>query len=328
MAHSRGPVLVTDPEDPIVIALAKVAGGTLGVVQAADLILAKLREMNLSYKMKIHCRQVGFDPSNRDNTGGNATEVHLLGTDIAHVGWSWQQCGHAQAIEIKPGDKTVETFNQHLTAGSSVPLAPVLADTIHFGSLSCGHTNAFLRCVDAAVPSQCPLLSESGRMSVEHIRKRDPEMAQAVDHGLMWVVVKWEVRVRYPEVLGTLQAAGNVSGHVQRKVHEISGLLQMHNLWAACESGGHVPDWSRIKRLVMRTKPPFADDLDDLIAFLSTKSGGEKGQYLPYIAAFHNKYVSSSLRTMPGSVFAALADFSVCVPGLCLASDSIHVSKR
>ena len=309
MALQTAPVVVTDAADPILMALAKVAEGTLGVVQAADVILTALREKDLTYKMKIHCRQVGFDPSNRDNTGGNANEIHLLGSDIAYVGWSWKQCAHALVIESTPGDKTLETFNHNLTTSATVPLAPVVADTIHFGSLTCGPTNQVLRCVDAQVSSDCPLLGESGRMSKEHIRKRDTEMAKAVDEGLLWEVLKHQVRHMYPEVLGTLQAAGNVAGHVQRKVHEVAGLLQMHQLWAADQSGGHVADWGRIKRMVLRTKPPFADDLDDLIAFLSTMSGGVDGEYLKPLAAFHNMFVSSSLRAMPGYVFAALADF-------------------
>jgi hypothetical protein len=277
MALQMIPVAVTDAADPVVIALAKVADGTLGVVQAADVILLSLRSLGMTYKMQIHCRQVGFDPSNRDFTGGNANEVHSLASDIAYVGWSWKQCEHAQAIEIVPGDKTVETFNHNLSESSISELAPVVADTIHFGSLTCGHTNQSLRCIDAKVPSDCPLLSVSGRMCKEHIGKRDEEMAKAVSQGLKWEVIKWQVRSLYPDVLSVLQAAGNVSGHVQRKEHEIAGLVKMHKMWATSQSGGHVADWTRIKRTVLRTKPPYAEDLDDLIAFLSTKSGGVKG---------------------------------------------------
>ena len=47
------------------------------------LSLKELKTKDLSYSMKIHCRQVGFDPSNRDESGGNAQEVHLLADDIA-----------------------------------------------------------------------------------------------------------------------------------------------------------------------------------------------------------------------------------------------------
>jgi hypothetical protein len=309
MALAQGEVLVTDAADPINVVLAKIADGSVGIVQASDQILVTLRQMGLAYRMKIHCRQVGFDPSNRDETGGNSAEVHLLGSDIVYVGWSWQQCAHAQAVEAIPGDNAVEIFNRKLSEGAASPLSPVEADTIRFGSITCGHTNQVLRCVDASVASACPLLAESGQMSKEHIRRRDPEFAKAVDEGLMWEVFKWPVRVRYPKVLGVLQGAGNVAGHVQRKVHEVSGLCQMHQMWAASQAEGKEANWCHIKRAILRSRPPFAEDLDCFIAFLSSKSGGVKGDFLKFLAAYHNQFVTASLRTMPGQVFSALADF-------------------
>jgi hypothetical protein len=212
---------ITDPMDPIKIVLLRLDAGTLGIVQAADLILQELKKRKMSYLMKIHSRQIGFDPSNRDDTGGNAQEVHLLAEDIAHLGFSWQECSHALCIEVVPGDKTVEIFNKLLSEGALMPLAPVEPDSIIFGSLAAGHTNQCLRCIDSGVASCSDVLSVDGYMSVEHLRKRDKEFARAVDEGLPWEVLRWPVRLQYPKILVILQSARNTAGHVQRKVTEV-----------------------------------------------------------------------------------------------------------
>lgn len=148
--------------------------------------------------------QVGFDPCNRSGVGGNAAEVLLLASDIALVGWSWPATSHAVCVEVPPGDLTVETFNAKLC--HDVGLPEVEPHTIIFGSLSCGHTNMGLRALAAQVSSDCPLLSEGGRLSLDKLRKRDPAYAEAVARGLHWKVLKWQVRSRYAKALDIIQA--------------------------------------------------------------------------------------------------------------------------
>jgi hypothetical protein len=130
--------------------------------------------------------------------------VLLLASDIAHIGWSWAATAHAICVQVAPGDKTVEDFNRRLCAGSG--LAPVVPDSIQFGSLACGHTNMALRAIAAAVPSSCPLLSEDGKLSVEKLRRKDPEFGNAVVRGLHWKVLRPEVRRLFPKALDIIQA--------------------------------------------------------------------------------------------------------------------------
>ncbi len=147
-----------------------VAKEQIGVVQVADQLEKIFREKGLLYEMDIHCRQVGFDPSNRDATGGNAQEAHLLASDIALVGFSFRETSHAICIEVEPGDKTVEEFNRIMS--NNVDLAPVEPDSIRFGSLACGHTNYGLRCMAASVPSSDPMLSEEFGPKLHDLRNK------------------------------------------------------------------------------------------------------------------------------------------------------------
>ena len=126
-----------------------------------------------------------------------------MASDIVHIGWSWQATSHAICVQVPPGDKTVEDFNRRLCQGSG--LAPVLPDSIQFGSLACGHTNMALRAIAAGVPSSYPLLSEDGKLSLDRLRRRDPEFAKAVEKGLRWKVLRHEVRVMFPKALDIIQ---------------------------------------------------------------------------------------------------------------------------
>jgi hypothetical protein len=160
------------------------------------------------------------------------------------------------------------------------------------------------------VPSSCPLLSQDGVMSLAKLEKRDTEYAKAVSQGLHWKVLRAAVRVLYPRALPILQGARNVSGHVQRKIHEVQGLQQLHSMAAVAQREGKEPDWTAIKRAVLRSRPPFADSIDDMISFLATRSGGVEGVFLKYFQAFHRQFVNPSVRSaVPGALYGALADF-------------------
>ena len=75
----------------------------------------------------------------------------LLAGDIFDVGFSWEATRHATCVEVIPGSRDVEILNQKFSAGNG--LAEVPDNSIHFGSLSGGHTNYVLRCVAGGVPS-------------------------------------------------------------------------------------------------------------------------------------------------------------------------------
>lgn len=288
--------------------LTSVSQDHIGVVAAADKLMALFKEAGLLREMHIHCTQVGFDPANRDGQGGSALGVLSLAHDIAMVGWSWEQVSHALCVEVTPGDTSVEDFNRKLCADSG--LAPVSPNTIAFGSLACGHTNMGLRAIAAGMPSEDPLLAEDGRLSTDKISKRDAEFGKAVREGLRWHVLSHEVRTRFAAALPVLQAARNVAGHVHRGENEVQAMCRLHAMAAAQQARGEAANWVPIRRAVLRTRPPFAERLDELVAFVAGKSGGANGDFLAYMASCHRLFVDPSTRTgLPAPLYAVLADF-------------------
>ena len=234
--------------------------------------------------------------------------MHGLASDIAFIGWSWPATAHALCVEIQPNDLTVENFNMELVAGTD--LAPVEKNSLHFGSLACGHTNCALRAIAAGGPSSCPLLSEDGRYSLEKLQRRDPAFAEAVRQGLKWKVLSWRVRVEFPRALVVMQAARNVAGHIQRQENEVQALAKMHSMAASCLKSGRPVNWMDIKRAVLRSRPPFAHQVEHLVNFLASKSGGVEGQYLRFFMSFHRIFVKTSVRAgVPGPLYTALGEF-------------------
>ena len=301
------PVAIVDAADPIVQLLSVVASDGQGHIAAADRLQQLLRGKRLLYDAVIAPRSLGFDPCNRDGQGGNPLNVLALAAEIALVGYSASEVKGAICAEALPGDRSIEKFNEKLSTGSG--MAPVEENSITYGSLGCGHLNYVLRCVAAGVPSDCPYLSENGHMSVDKLRRRDPEFAEKVASGLKWQVVKWQVRYLYPTALHFIQAARNLSSQMYRVENEMQGLLRLHSYSAAAQKVNKDIPWQTIKTTLLRTRPVWAESFEDMMAFVASRSGGVEGRFLLYLAAFHRNHVDSTRTTLPSALYRALADF-------------------
>jgi len=302
------PTEVTDPNDSINLLFKALDEGSVGLVQAADKIEEELSARGHRYIMDIAPRQVGIDPINRDGEGGSAQQVLLLASDIFDVGFSVEATRHATCVEVIPGTRDVEVFNQKFAHGNG--LATVLEDSIHFGSLSGGHTNYVLRCVADGVPSSRTEMCEKGKLSLDVIERKDAVFGQAVRQGLRWRVLRWQVRVMWPRALQIIQAARNVPSAMNRRVSEMQGLIQLHALAAVAQAKGEAVDWPSIKRAVLRAKPGWAEYADDLILFVAAKAGGVEGRYLEAMKRVFRMLDTSTRCSLPGGLYSALADFS------------------
>ena len=304
-------MLVQDANDSINKIISDFDAGKVGLVQAADKVEAELRaRFLLQDKVQISSEVIGCDIENRCSTGCSALDVKFLVSDILEVGWSWAETAHATCIEARPDDSTLEDFNVKLVQGTE--LAPVRPGSVRFGALSCTHTCMGLRTIAAGMPCADPLMSKNGSYCVEELEKKDAEYAEAVRSGLRWRVLNWKVRPMYPRVVGLLSLARNVGSTIQRSETEMQ---VMYRLWAMSRQhvsggeGGAVP-WAAIKKAVLRSRPPCASKLDEMIAFVIAKSGGVEGRWIKYLQSFHRNGVTASSRQgVPASLYEALANF-------------------
>ena len=60
-------------------------------------------------------------------------------------------------------------------------------------------------------------------------------------------------------------------------------LLRLHNLSATHRKADGVVPWASIKKSILRSRPPCASKIDEMAAFVITKSGGASGEYIKYL---------------------------------------------
>ena len=65
-----------------------------------------------------------------------------------------------------------------------------------------------------------------------------------------------------------------------------------------------------IRRSILAQKPHLADDLEEHLAFVSTKCGSVEARYLKDSVDFHAAYVETSQRVVVGDIFAALPELT------------------
>ena len=297
-------------QNPQVISLIEEASGDGGrVVSAVESIIDHLLRDNLAYKMRVPPAMVGIHPCNRDGYGVSEAEVHELGSMIVAMGWSWPACQHATAME-EDDEGNVAKFSMKLK-NSAMGLADTVAGEIKFGSLACSHTNQFLHAVIAGVPSTIDSLCTDDRMSKSKLAEKDPALADALDKGLEWLILKKEVGTLCPTLPDLVQNAKNASGQAQRMETEVQLLSRIHSLAQSMSSstvdGQVVVDWSAVQRAVLRRKVPEPSEVPDLVKYVQRWGGGVHGTFLKDLSSFHQQFVRSG-RIVPGTTFKALAD--------------------
>ena len=220
-------------------------------------------------------------------------------------------------IEEAPSGTFICDFNK--TLSSQNHLLPAVTDnSVRYGSLSCSHTNMFLRCVNASTKTTVTTLAVEGRLSLDLLKTADPKFAEAVTGGLTWTVLNHKVRSRFPSFLNLVQSARNVLQHVGRIEHEVQVMMRIHKEASDYQFRGKNPDWDAITEAVTRSRPPCADDVPHLIAFVAALAGGARApKFLNELVEFHRKTVSD--QKIGGLFFKSLADSLVSAPYVALA---------
>ena len=138
------------------------------------------------------------------------------------------------------------------------------------------------------------------------------------------------MRILYPEVLPLLIAAFNVYGTVQTKQSEVQGLMQIHKMAKQMFLCGKNPDWQHIKNAILKSQPPFADDIDFMAQFVISRAGtSDKNNALLIFVAAIGIHVPAS-RRIPGPLFGALADFPMTnfAWAACLAAYTAEMEEK
>jgi hypothetical protein len=88
---------------------------------------------------------------------------------------------------------TFDDFNKAACDGDDFH-APVVAGIISFGTLSHSHLHQVLKNIRASMPGTAKaILDSNGKYSLSKLRAVDLAFAAAVDTGLQWDILAWEM---------------------------------------------------------------------------------------------------------------------------------------
>ncbi|CAJ1386593.1 unnamed protein product, partial [Effrenium voratum] len=240
---------------------------------------------HLSWRARLKPEWVAVHPANRDGSGVSPSCVHQLASDISECGWDWAQI-RALCVELSHKEiPLVVKFNQELDAhvDDTMKLAPIIKETIRYGSLSASHTNCALRLFAAScLHDGNPDLLVKGKLSLHQLRDKDAAYADAAENGLTWSIISSTVITRYPALCGLLQQAMNTGAQLQRQEGELQICLRLLGAWQ--QEAKSKPDtqvqFKEIRSKVLRTKPSCSNAAPFMYTFILRYGGGADGQWI------------------------------------------------
>ena len=180
-------------------------------------MLKLLRDAQLGFDTQVHPKQMGIHPKNRSGKKMVATTMQKKGNKIKNVGFATALCGtdRAVAFEVNPMTNHIEDHTIATTSASKL-FATYEKGVIRGGSCGCGHLNQFLAAAHDGAETQYSDLCDVGdtKFSWRVVAKGNVDFENAIQNGIVWFMIKWEIERDYPELPSIIQRGLNVEHHV------------------------------------------------------------------------------------------------------------------
>lgn len=141
-----------------------------------------------------------------------------------NVGFRLELCNSDRAIAVEINPRSSKIEDHTIANTSSSPLfAKYEKGVIRGGSCGCGHLNQFLAAVGDGAQTSYTELCDPGkdRFSPRLVADKSEQMAQSIEKGITWTMIKYAVEEQYPEFPAIIQRGLNVEHHVGEGAHEI-----------------------------------------------------------------------------------------------------------
>jgi len=186
---------------------------TARIVSSKDRIVELLEKHGKIYNLQAQSKFVGIHPSNRDNEGISWKRVETRGAKINALGFSWESCKNdCIAFEDDPVTQAIADHTLQVTSMSN-RFAKYDKSDIKYGSVGAGHLNHLLISACQGVECDDPNISENGKYSKPKLIESG--FQEALDKGLRWKIIRFDVEKRFPKLPVLIQAALNAVGQIQ-----------------------------------------------------------------------------------------------------------------
>jgi hypothetical protein len=304
-------------------------------VKATRSILQLLKDASISVQMRVVPTLVGVHKNNRDGLGVSGVDTMRLLSNIYDLGFSESEV-HAIAVEADDQDRQ---FNERLMTSCSLPPYNNIA-SIKYVSLSASHTNQALRCAISGAKHEDARLCIDGKLSVDKIEQKDPQLAEACRNGLLWTILPSSLCHKHPSLPQLLQGAMNSTSHISRSETELQVLRKLHNFMMEerrrVGPAGKI-DFGEVKRKTLLSKPQCASSLAHMFQFILKTAGGETAEYLIESEAFlktkeckpvHADVYDAMAKDVPGTIESFLCVRHAVFKYVCIRSASANEVKR
>ena len=274
---------------------------------------AFLAQHKLSYQERIHHDYVGTHPCNRSYQMLTPVDVHQLLHTITCKGWSQEETALACAVEVPHGEagEEMRQRNAELVSKAGGLLAPIRAETIRVATVCCSHTTAALRVAFHARGSAvlaCPGhedLATDGFLSRARIEEKCPSIVEALQKGITYTIVRWQIAEACPKLMEALSEADNAKHDSFRKETAMQAMFNIHSRAVACVAETDA-DYNRIARIAARGhSAEFATAVRHYCDYVRQYSGGKDGHLLKELDDFGKTLTIS--RDVPSEFFSQLA---------------------
>ena len=244
------------------------------LVQSIEALHDFLCSRHLAWRQQMTSEYVGVSEYNRDGIGLSASHVQELASNIASIGFSKAEV-KAVCVEVPPGPKGDHTraFNKQLVEGAAGKLAPVTG--VRYASIVGSHASQAARAFLHKVQHPDPKLTIEGRLSLERLQTVDPDWANAITHGVTWLIVSHMIPEEFPKYASLAQAAGNAAGQIASKETEIQLAKKLNTAVAAFLAAGHkTVSYADVSAEILRSRPPNSSSLPSMFSFVVKCGGG------------------------------------------------------
>jgi hypothetical protein len=188
-----------------------------------------------------------------------------------------------------PHDEEARTANEGFVALSDGLIPPL--EQLKLLSIGSGHTNAFLRAVKAGCRSAVPKLANAaGKLDLEALSVGRASFRDAVEKGLRWFVLHWQVPMVWPDLVHFVQSALNTVARNEQS--EVEVMLDIQEMVRASLRAGKDPDWVAIQTSATFSMPPCSPYISTIVEFVKNFAGGD-GYLLNELASFQKAFACS-----------------------------------
>jgi len=277
----------------------------------------------LAYRQRLPPCDVGVWPKNRSASGLVASEPRKKLVRFKKDGFSFAECKKACALERVPGDEgdADELVNIDIASKGAGSLAGVLKGTIEIFTITCSHTNQALRLgyfeVDVS-EEDLKELQIDGKLSIVMIRIHDPNLGDACEFGLEWIVIRWQVAKAFPELIDLVADADNVPvGNALRDSTSTLLLKVCKHAAAMCRGAdgkfdGNLEkdvDWKLVAQKVHGLETDRSEEVDASVSYRKWFGGLAD----PWALREFDDYCKSlkTVRMIPHAVLSRLANMDL-----------------